>query len=369
MAIKVLHHLSSLGDCGGIQSHVLEIFRNINRNEVHLGFITSAPNDLIVLKDMIDSGTEIFICPRFRFINLFSYLKWWTNFLQCHSEYRILHGHIRCSAWLYLTICKHYRLTTIIHSHSTSNGNDILSVIKTLHQYPIRYLADYLLSCSNESGRWLYGNKIHTSKYRVFPNCINISKFVFNAEIRTEVRHELNLTNEFVIGHVGRFHPSKNHIYLLKVFREIRKHIDARLLLVGDGPTEKNIRRLAHQWKLEDHILFIGSTHQTARYYHSMDCFVFPSLWEGFPIALLEAQANGLPVVFSDSISDDAILTDRTIKLSVSLKPEKWAQAILQLKQTRRCELSAKEYDAFQKYDAKVNALALQSFYLEIAEK
>ena len=99
-----------------------------------------------------------------------------------------------------------------------------------------------------------------------------------------------------------------------------------------------------------------------------MDVFVFPSLWEGFPIAVLEAQANGLPVILSEAITDDAIITDRTIKLSISLAPEKWAQTILSRKQTIQRALSAEDLNAFQKYDSTVNAFALQSFYLGIAK-
>ena len=293
--IRILHVLGGL-ERGGAETLVMNWLRAINREDVSFDFVIHTTAHGAYYDEIRALGGTVYHCPRYTGKNHFAYKKWWKTFLREHPEYKIIHGHVRSTASLYLGIAKKLGRKTVVHSHSTSNGTGVSALVKQLLQYPLRKRVDYLMACSNEAGKWLYGARAcEKDKYLFIPNAIDVSRYAFCEETRREYRQRLGLEGCFVLGHVGRFHEAKNHMFLLELFRALRdQREDARLLLVGDGDLRGQIEARIRELKLTDSVILTGSQSNVADYLWAMDVFVFPSRWEGLPVTVVEAQAAGL---------------------------------------------------------------------------
>ena len=251
-----------------------------------------------------------------------------------------------------------------MHSHSTSNGSGIISAVKKVMQYPLRFQADHYFACSKEAGEWLFGKRIvEGDKFQVIYNAIDCDRFAFREADRQSVRKEYGIENNFVVGHVGRHTAPKNPLFLLEVFSEIYKKDDtARLLQLGQGEMTAQMKQKCRELGIEDVVIFAGARQDVERYYSAMDVFLFPSAWEGFGMSTIEAQVSGLHVVVSDSVpssTDMGIGLFHCIELSKTAK--EWANFIC----TNRFCRGKDERASFEadKYDAKNMALKLVSVY------
>lgn len=237
-------------------------------------------------------------------------------------------------------------------------------------QYFIRYKADYMFACSEIAGRWLFGKNVDKkNNYRVISNAIDAQRFNYDESKRLEVRKALHIEEKFVVGHVGRMTEPKNHIFLIKVFSVVCKlRDDARLLLIGDGELRDMIVDEIRKNKIEDKVLILGSKNNTEDYYQAMDVFIFPSLWEGLGIAAIEAQTAGLPCIVSEKIPQEAILDKELVKvMKLSDEPRLWGEAIVNSQidsRSGRVELIRNAG-----YDVTQNAIIMQKFYIDVAEK
>ena len=143
----------------------------------------------------------------------------------------------------------------------------------------------------------------------------------------------MKIENRFVIGHIGRFCNAKNHKKLIEIFEQVYKQCrNARLLLVGSGELQEEIKQLVEQKKLEDVVIFYGATTKVPELLQAMDCFVLPSLYEGLPLAGIEAQTAGLPVIMSDTITREVKVSDLAHYFPLKSSAEEWAEEILKVK-------------------------------------
>ena len=366
--IRVLQMIGSL-NIGGSQAMILNLYEAIDRTKVQFDFILDEPTQRELADRVIQLGGKIYEMPKFTGKNFFEVKRAWKSFFAEHPEYKILHSHVRSYASIYFPIAKKYGVTTIIHSHSTSNGSGIKSLAKAMLQRPIRYMADYLFACSSASGQWLYGNSVTSkSNFKVIPNCIDISRFSFSNEKRAIGRQQLQIDlDDFVIGHVGRFHPVKNHRFLVDVFAEIckEKH-NAKLLLIGDGELFGDIRSYCENLGLTDKVIFAGSQRDTSLYYSVMDVFVFPSLWEGVPVSVVEAQTSGLPCLISDVITNDVVLIDSVKKKALTENEIEWAKKIKSMTRSDNRHLDEKQLCLLHAFDSYSVADSLTSFYEKV---
>ena len=157
--IRILHVLGALNR-GGAETMVMNIYRNIDRNRVQFDFIVHTNEKCDYNDEIINLGGKIYSMPRYNGKNHIKYKKAWNNFFKRHIEYKIVHGHMRSTAAIYLSIGKKHGLKTIAHSHSTaSRGNKFEKLVKNVLQIPLRYTANYLFACSEEAGKWLFGKK------------------------------------------------------------------------------------------------------------------------------------------------------------------------------------------------------------------
>ena len=330
--IRILHVLGGL-DRGGAESMVMNLYRAIDRTQIQFDFIIHTEKHQAYYDEIIRMGGKIYSFPAFNGTNFFALRKTWFEFFKTHPEYKILHSHVRSYASLYLPIAHKAGLKTIIHSHSTSNGKGFASVVKRIMQFPLRFQADYFFACSKGAGSWLFGKKIVDSKkFHILQNAIDIEKYQFNPKIREEYRKQLGLGDKKAFIHVGRFHPAKNHTFLLNLFAEIHKRDDNTvLLLAGDGALRSAIERQIAELELQDSVVLLGNRSDVPNLLQAADCFLFPSLWEGLPVTVVEAQAAGIPCFISDKITKEVELSDLVKYLPIDNGIGCWVNSVSQV--------------------------------------
>lgn len=367
MPIRVLQVLGGL-EAGGAETFVMNLYRKIDKSKVQFDFVKHITHKGVFEDEIHQMGGKIYQCPRYTGKNHFAYCKWWNNFFEEHSEYHVIHGHVRSTAAIYLKIAKKHGLVTIAHSHSTSNGSGIAAIIKDIMQLPIRCQADYLFACSDKAGKWLYGkNAVKKPNYRMIPNGVDLKRFTYDVQKRCQMRQALGITgNTFVLGHVGRITTPKNHEFMVKLFAEYHKsNPNSKLLLVGDGDLFAEVKQQISHLGIDNAVVMAGSKTNTEDYYQAMDIFVFPSLWEGLPVSVVEAQANGLPCLLSDVITHDVDLTDQVHYLPLN-EEKMWLKEIEAVRSQKRTAATAENLRKLQPFDAAVVAQNLQEFYLEV---
>ena len=346
---------------GGMESFIMSYYRKIDRTRVQFDFLTNCPT--IAYEDEIGAlGGRVYkICARSRNFRL--YREQLTAFFEQHAaEYQAVWLNTCSLANIdYLKMAKKYGISRrIIHSHNSQNMDSRLrGLLHKLNKRTIaRYATDFW-ACSRLAGEFFYSPAILASdRYREIHNAIDCAPFAFDEVERQAVRAEFGLTDALVIGHVGRLHFQKNQGFLLDVFRRAHEiEPTARLLIVGQGEDEAMLKEKAGALGLDDAVIFAGVRRDVPRLMQAMDAFALPSLFEGLPVVLVETQAAGLPTVASDTISQEAKITDRLTYLPLDAGEEVWAQALLdaarQPRADRRADIVAAGYDI----DTQVAAL------------
>ena len=277
--IRVLHVLGGLG-LGGAETFVMNLYRTINRNEFQFDFVIYDDGLRDYEKEMEHLGGRVFYSPHFTIGKAHKYRMWWKMFLKEHPEYQIIHAHLRSTATIYLREAKKENRYTIVHSHNTSSGKGISAMIKNLMQFPIRFIADEFIGCSEKANEWLFGKKIaYSDRCKVVRNAIPLEKYKFNKDIRECVRKELNIQDDcFVIGNIGRMVLQKNQELVLRVFYEVQKKCPkAKLLIIGKGVLEEQLKQEVVDLQIQDKVVFMGNRHDVEKILNAMDIFLFPS--------------------------------------------------------------------------------------------
>lgn len=364
--VRILHVLGGL-DRGGAETMVMNLYRAVDRTQVQFDFIIHTEKHQAYYDEIIALGGRIYSFPAFNGINVFALRKKWAEFFKNHPEYKILHSHVRSYASLYLPIAQKAGLKTIIHSHNTSSGKGLKAIVKFCLQRGLRKNVDYYFACSDVAGKWLFGEKItKQNNYFVLKNAIDVGKYAFSEECRKKIRDEFNIKDKFVVGHVGRFHPQKNHLFLVDVFAEIHKQCpNSILMLVGIGELMDAVKAKVAELKLNDSVIFTGSRDDVPALLSAMDVFVFPSLWEGLGIVAIEAQTSGMRTICSDVVPKDAQVTDLVEFISLSKSAEEWAESVLKCSCSYK-RLNMQRFLVNAGYDVLTTVKWLQNFYLSI---
>lgn len=211
----------------------------------------------------------------------------------------------------------------VTHCHSSSSEHKLVHhIIKPLFNVMI----DKKIGCSKLASKWAYmGKNVIT-----IPNGVEIEKYAFNEKSREEVRKGLKVgKNEILIGNVGRFTKQKNQLFLIDVFKEYLKiNSNSKLILIGDGEQKSDLLDKIESLNLCDKTIVLEPTNDIERYYSAMDIMVMPSLWEGFGLVAVEAQANGLPTIVSDVFTDEVFVSNLIIKCSLKNSHKQWCNYI-----------------------------------------
>ena len=361
--IRILHVLGAL-DRHGAETMIMNIYRNIDRSKIQFDFIIHT-NEKCDYNDEINKlGGKIYSVPRYAGINHFKYKKAWADFFNIHPEYRIIHGHMRSTAAIYLKIAKKHGLITIAHSHSTaSRGNKAVQLVKNMMHLPIRYTADYLFACSAEAGKWLFGKKaIKKDNYKIIKNAIDVEEYLFNETKRKEMRKALGIEDKFVVGHAGSFTYPKNHKFLIDVFCQVEmQNKNSVLLFAGDGELRPQIEKRISSLGIKNKVILTGVVSNVNDYMQAMDVFVFPSIWEGLPVTIVEAQASGLPCIISDKITNEVCITPYIKSVPLTKSANIWADIIISSKKVDRSD--TKHYIEKSGFDIRDSMEKLTAFY------
>lgn len=377
--VRVLHVFGKL-NMGGAESRIMDLYRNIDRTLVQFDFVVHY-EDRGFFEDEIEAlGGRVFRVPRFKLYNVFSYKQAWMNFFMTHQgEFKVVQGHITSSASVYLPIAKRSGVPiTVAHARSAGVDAGIKGLLTRLMRRKLYKRADRLLACSKAAGISVFGQKAwDRGLVRFVPNAIDVRKFAFDQNVRNQKRAELDLEDNFVIGHVGRFHYSKNHEFLLRVFRDFVEDWYAEreeagltkkpvLILLGEGKRLPEMKALAIELGISGSVIFLGNQQDINSYYQAMDYFLYPSRYEGLPGTVVEAQACGLPVLMSDTICEEVRATDLISVMSLKQSSDSWARQIVdyvaEKKRVNRFEYNRLIIDAG--FDVKKQADEMMEFYL-----
>lgn len=220
----------------------------------------------------------------------------------------------------------------ILHSHAAGVDGNHRKLKAFMHKKcrgTLKAIGTDYVACSDLAAKWMFPD-IPEKDITIIKNGVDLDRFRYNEEYRQEIRCELGLKNEKIIGHVGRFAYQKNHEYLINVFAGIcDTRDDIRLLLVGEGGLEQNIKDKVNNLGLQDKVIFYGTTDTPQKIFSAMDIFVLPSNFEGLPIVGVEAQASGLPVIFSNRITRDAAILDNVRYIGIGdVNIPEWCSSI-----------------------------------------
>ena len=350
----------------GLETMLMNYYRNIDRTKIQFDFLTHRPDKSDYDDEILSLGGKVYYAPRLYPQNYPAYFKYMKKFFAEHPEYQIVHSHIDSMSYLPLLAAKKAGVPIrIAHSHNTSIDKDFKYILKQYFRKKITKAANYYCACGQEAGEFLFPGKSFT----FIPNAIEVDKFLYNKEIRDKKRKDFGLTNEFVVGHVGRLSYQKNHELLIRIFSELhKKDANTILLLIGVGEKEDEIRKQVHELKLDECVRFLGNRDDVNELYQAMDVFVMPSLFEGIPVVGVEAQFSGLPCVFSDKVPVEVKFTENSEFVSLEKKPEDWADVVLD-KKVNSDRIRDLNFISKSIYNIKNSCNILDEYYMRLQIK
>lgn len=322
---RILHCLNAL-DNGGVEAFIMNIYRNIDRDKIQFDFLIRSEKRTHYWDEIKKMGGKIYTTPSFprHFISNYISTK---KFLLEHREYDTIHVH--ANSLMYMCVLKLAKKlgikNIIIHSHSTSAKNRKFNFIHNFNKRKIEEYANIFLACSRSAGEWMFNND-----FKIIHNGIDSEKFRFSNKTRNIIREELGVKDELLIGNIGRFTYAKNHKFILEIFNSFNKlYQNSKLLLVGFGELENDIRNQIKKLNLENKVIILTDRNDAYNLLNAMDVFLFPSHFEGLPISLIEAQSTGVNCVVSniDSIIE-AVFNKNVNFLSLNSSTEIWCNSI-----------------------------------------
>lgn len=366
MKIKILQVIGGLS-VGGAEMMVMNFLRFIDKEKFHFDFLVYGDKVGEFEKEAKKEGANIIHIsePSKGYRQFSKNIKW---VFSEYGPYDVVHSHtLLNNGFILREASKSGIKHRISHSHSTHNRVNETLLTRMYEKYMkslISRHATAFMSCGEEAGNYLYGKEKFCSKGIVFNNGIDAKKFQFNSDTRTKIRENLDLKNKLVIGNIGRFHKVKNLNYLIDIFASINViENNSVLLLVGDGDEKSSIENRVKMHGLTENVIFMGMRSDIPEIMQAMDVFVMPSLFEGLPVVLVEAQAAGLPCVVSNSITQELQITDLIHYVDLIENPDFWAKKVLAVtKENERCLTN----DLIEKsgYDIHTEIKKLEKIYL-----
>ena len=363
--IRVLHVLGTT-NLGGAESRVMELYRSIDRERVQFDFLVHTQKEGHYSAEIRALGGNIYSVPRFNVKNYRAYRRALASFFARHHDYAAVQGHMTSTASIYLPIAKKAGIPlTIAHARSAGVDRGVKGLVTKIIRLPLKNRADYLFTCSMEAGVAVYGKKaVKQGRVCTIPNAIDAQRFRFNKSIRENMCNELGISDKFVIGHVGRFGFMKNHAYLIEVFYELcRLHDDVALVLIGKGELEQEIRQKVQDLGIAEKVYFLGTRSNVEDYYQAFDYFVFPSIFEGLPGSVAEAQAAGLHCLVSDKVTREAALTDLAVYRSIDEPPIEWAREVQKNAKEAMIRRDMRQEIIDKGFDVAIQAKQMAEFY------
>lgn len=322
---------------GGIQSFLKTICSSLPKNEFDISMLVLDDGEDYknLENEYIELGVHFYKLEGIWLSHFSSYKKYKQKLCEFFSthQFDIVHINSGPKNFIIAKIARYYGVKQIIyHSHNTGyQTKNLLKICygNILKKRVAKYCSDYV-ACSFEAGQWMYSKAIlNSNRFKVIHNPIHVKEFTFSDEKRDYFRKEFNLSDCFVIANIARLSEQKNQSFLLKIMKElIGMNSQTKLVFIGTGELEKELCSLSEKLDLSQNVLFLGFRNDVNSVINMADLIVMPSLFEGYPISAIEAQANGLPVLMSDTITKEAMLKENSAMLSLKQSPKEWAEYI-----------------------------------------
>lgn len=328
--IRVLQVTGGM-DRAGLETFIMNVYRKIDRTKIQFDFVIYK-NTADYWSEIEELGGHVYVLPRRRH-NIRKYRNALEEFFRVNAyKYNAIHLHVWSLSMLEsLEFAKKYGIPNrIIHGHSYNQRGIINKILHLLHKPIIHKLATNYYACSEEAISWMYGFTKIKNKSEIIKNGIDVTSFKYDIDKRERYREKLNIPKDtFVIGHIGRFEKEKNHTFLINVFCEYCKlNNNTKLLLVGDGSLKENVNEQVLKLGLTDKVVLLGKRTDICELLQTIDCFVMPSIFEGLPVTLVEAQAAGLPIFASTGISEISKIIPTYYPISLDMSIKYWAKLI-----------------------------------------
>lgn len=364
--IKVLH-VGMSPNFGGLESFAINMHKYIDK-DIIFDFINIYDNKKIAFQDEhIKLGSKILNIPSRKKNPIKSYIELKRIIKQ--EKYDFIHYHCMNFCWPEpILVCQNIKETqVIVHSHltgfnsNTSKKEKVLDKLGRIRVLNKKYLK---LACGEEAGKWLFNE----SNFQVINNGIDIEKYKYNEVFRKKIRNSLNLKeNDIVIGHIGNFSYQKNYPYLIKLFIELKKINNSyKLLLIGDKNKADEVIEMIKKYKLTNHVIFTGTIINVNEYYSAMDLFVFPSYYEGFSIAMIEAQTAGLKCFCSDTLDKKTDISNNVYFFDINKSIMENAKLINNM---YLIDYNREDIKISDDFSSKKSAKILSNFYKDNIEK
>lgn len=348
---------------GGVEAVVMNYYRAIDRSRVQFDFFVDETSSFPQREEIERLGGRCYSVPSYARPS--RYIASLTRLFR-ENHYSIVHAQINTMSVFPLFAAWRAKVPVrICHNHSTSHrGEGAKSLFKILLRPFARLFATHCFACGDTAARWMYGSRlVDQGRVTVLPNAIDLTAFRFSPEDRAAVRREIGAGDDtFVVGHIGRFMYQKNHAFLLKIFRAVLAiRPDSLLILAGEGELFEAANKLAQELGIESRVRFLGVRRDANRLYSAMDVFCLPSFYEGLPVVMVEALANGLTCVVSDQVTRE--LNDYSVKqLSLNDGVEQWTQSLHSAARSNSAPEALLEH-----FDINQTAKRLEAFYLNHA--
>lgn len=366
--------LDTVMDRGGAETMMMNYLRHFDREQVTYDFLVNRDYHAAYEDEIEALGGRIYrMCPMYP--QYFGrYKREFRAFLQQHPEYQIIHSNLEERSYFPLRIAAEQGVPVrIAHAHNRPVGFDLKSIFREYFRMRLPKYVTHMFACGTEAGDWLFGEK-NRSKVIQQRNAIDTSTYRYDSSLATKVRAEFGVTDPdtFVLGHVGRFFPQKNHTFLIDIFAEVHKQCPNSVLwLVGGGELndelKNQIKAKVDELGLHDAVRFLGVRSDVNRVLQGMDSFILPSLYEGLPVTMIEAQASGLPCTISDRVPKQCDVAGNVQIIGLAEQPAQWAKRILSQRDSYSDSNRVSGADAVTDagFDIKANAEWLQKFYVD----
>lgn len=344
----------------GVASMLMNIYRNLDKEKVQFDFVTWNVNkDNNFVNEIEHAGGKVYTIPHYK-VSLFGFLKGLKEVID-HNRYKIIHCHESLASIPALYYAKKNGVKCrIAHSHNPSMEGKLKNYLVKYSRKLFQKNCTDFFACSLESGKFLFGKE---AEIMVINNAIYSARFIYNNEVRLKLRKELNIESDYVLGNIGRLCEQKNQTFLIDILNEIvKKNKNVKLLLIGTGELEEDLRSKIKEYNIENHVIFLGLRKDVPDLLQAIDCLVFPSIFEGLPVVIVEAQAAELKCFISDTITREVRVSELVTYLSLEKNAAVWANEIMGAPLMERTGNNSFILEAG--YDLSTTVRDLQELYL-----
>lgn len=349
---------------GGIENVIMQIYRNIDRNRLQFDFVVHLNEENYYEKEIKKMGGRLFRIPYIS-RDPKRHILGLKKLLCDHPEYKIVHVHTTYAiSYFDVKVAKEMGRTVIVHSHN-SGATKLHTVAHKILKNKMDRMTDYKVACSQMAANWMFK---HTNEVSIWKNAIDLTGFKFDKRQRVAIRKRYGCGDNYIIGNVARLSYQKNQAYLVEIFEKYHNEINQNsvLWLIGDGEDREKLQQKVKLKKLDHCVYFMGKQDNVKPFLMAMDVFCFSSRYEGFSVALVEAEASGLPVIGFNIFDETLGITPHCYNVGQYRKIEDWIY-LLEKARKRKYDRE-KDYNLILKsgFSIKEQSKNISSFYYEI---